>query len=92
MVHGVGGLLDTVHERRSADQAGNGFVFREYSPASLIDALERALSAFADGGRWTALQAAGMREDNSWDHSAKEYVNIYRQAISRRRPGSIQEP
>src|SRR5262249_50991179 len=85
VVHGVGGLLDTV---RDAGPESTGFVFREYSPAALVEALDRALGAFADPGRWTALQAAAMRQDNSWDHSAEEYVKIYRRAIAAR-PGTV---
>jgi starch synthase len=84
VVHGVGGLLDTVRD----DEAGgepNGFVFRQYTPDYLLETLERALAAFADRPRWMRLQRAGMRQDNSWDHSAAEYVKIYERALLARR-------
>ncbi|HEY2907593.1 MAG TPA: glycogen synthase GlgA [Vicinamibacterales bacterium] len=70
IVHAVGGLADTVTDE-------TGFAFSEYAPAALLDAIRRALSAFADAARWRALQAAGMAQDHSWDRSAAEYVKIY---------------
>jgi len=70
VVHSVGGLADTV-------TAETGFVFIDYSPAALLDALGRALAAFGDPVRWRALQTAGMTQDHSWDRSAAEYVKIY---------------
>jgi starch synthase len=73
IVHAVGGLADTVTDE-------TGFVFRDYSPAALLDALERALAAFRQPDRWRALQAAGMAQDHSWDRSAAEYVKIYDRA------------
>jgi starch synthase len=70
VVHAVGGLADTVTEQ-------TGFVFREYSSAALLDALDRAIAAFANPTSWRARQAAGMAQDHSWDRSAAEYVKIY---------------
>ena len=84
VVHGVGGLLDTVHDFDAGDPESTGFVFHEYTPAALVAALERALSVFRDRQRWRALQAAGMRQDNSWHRSAQEYVRIYERAIRAR--------
>ncbi len=94
VVHAVGGLADTVRDYAPAAPTPNdggpgrstatGFVFHEYSPAALLDALTRALTLFADGRRWHALQVAGMQQDFSWDRSAQEYVKIYERAIGQR--------
>jgi glycogen synthase len=61
--------------------ASTGFVFNEYTPAALLHALERALLLFKDKQKWQALQVAGMKEDHSWDRSAREYVKIYECAL-----------
>src|SRR2546429_6714413 len=50
----------------------NGFAFHDYTSAALLEALERALAVFPDARRWRMLQQAGMREDHSWDRSARE--------------------
>jgi len=84
VVHGVGGLADTVRDYAPKDARSTGFVFKDYTPAALLVALQRALSVFADRRRWEALQLAGMRQDNSWHRSAREYVRIYGRAVQRR--------
>jgi starch synthase len=76
VVRGVGGLADTVKD------GVTGFVFHEYLPEAFFDTLERALGVFRAPDRWRALQAEGMRQDNSWDHSAAEYVTIYDRVIA----------
>ena len=83
IVRAVGGLADTVRER---GPEATGFVFHDYAPEALLEALRRALGAFADGLRWRALQLTGMAQDHSWDRSAAEYVKIYDTAGTSRRP------
>ena len=78
VVRRVGGLADTVKDCGSRGSSCTGFVFAEYSGAALLEALGRAIDQFGSERRWRAIQAAGMREDNSWDRSAREYVKIYR--------------
>jgi glycogen synthase len=38
------------------------------------------LALYPDQRAWRALQHAGMRQDHSWDRSAREYVKIYERA------------
>lgn len=77
VVRATGGLQDTVRDPEEATP-GTGFKFREYHPAALVAALHRALDTWRDGAQWTRMQQAGMREDHSWDASAREYVKVYR--------------
>jgi len=76
IVRPVGGLADTVEE------GVTGFVFAEYTAEAMLQTLRRALQAFQDPQKWRTLQLAGMKEDHSWDRSAREYVRIYERAIS----------
>jgi len=64
-----------------------GFVFQEYTPQALLHALGRALTVFHDEVEWRAIQTAGMRQDHSWDRSAREYVRIYETVMARRARG-----
>jgi starch synthase len=77
----VGGLADTVRDYGSS-QKPNGFVFRDYTPSALLDALTRALTLYRDRRKWRNLQVVGMREDHSWDRSAGEYVKMYERALA----------
>jgi starch synthase len=82
VVRRVGGLADTVRDYSPGHPDATGFVFEEYTPAALLAALSRALALFREPAAWRALQLAGMRQDHSWDRSAREYVKIYERAMS----------
>ena len=81
VVHGVGGLADTVRDYSPTNPRSTGFVFREYTGLAMLGALRLALRLFEDRPRWSALRVAGMRQDNSWDRSAQEYVKIYERVV-----------
>lgn len=83
VVRAVGGLADTVIDYAPRKATATGFVFRDYSPDALLEALRRALALFGDRRKWRALQLAGMKQDYSWDRSAREYVKIYERALKR---------
>ena len=80
VVRATGGLADTVIDHAAADGTGNGFTFVSYEPAALEDALDRAIRTYRDAETWRRLQQAGMRQDHSWNASAREYVKVYRRA------------
>ena len=75
IVRGTGGLDDTIRDVSAPD--GNGFKFREYSPRALVSTVERALELFPNSLAWKKIQQRGMKEDHSWDASAREYVKVY---------------
>ena len=81
VVRATGGLEDTVDDYDSATGAGTGFKFRDYTPGALVQAVRRAVDLYSDAAAWKRVQLAGMREDHSWDVSAREYVKVYRSAI-----------
>jgi starch synthase len=78
VVRATGGLDDTVEDVDASPAGGTGFKFRDYTPAALVQTVERALEAFRDPERWQRVQRAGMRKDHSWDVSARDYVKVYR--------------
>ncbi|MCC7054537.1 MAG: glycogen synthase GlgA [Gemmatimonadaceae bacterium] len=80
IVRATGGLNDTVRE----GWEGNGFVFHQYEARHFMDAIDRALAAYADAKSWTMLRTRGMREDNSWTNAAERYVGVYRWALQLR--------
>ena len=74
VVHGVGGLNDTV-------DASNGFKFDVATAEALQASLALAIETWRDTRQWRALQRAGMKLDFSWDRSAREYVKVYESAV-----------
>ncbi len=83
LVRATGGLDDTVTDYNDATGTGTGFKFRDYTAAALLEALQRTRKAFANPSNWKRLQLAGMRQDFSWDRSAREYVKLYEKALGK---------
>ncbi|MGQ0736482.1 MAG: glycogen synthase GlgA [Acidobacteriota bacterium] len=89
VVRAVGGLADTVRPYDPRNGQGTGFVFSDYDPTALMDALRRALDVFRHQPRiWRRLQTNGMKKDFSWDRSAADYAKLYRQVIRHTRQPS----
>jgi starch synthase len=80
VVRAIGGLFDTVRNFDPRSGEGTGFVFIEYSPEALLGSLRRALETYKDRDVWRRIQMAGMRQDFSWDASARKYVTVYERA------------
>ena len=81
IVRATGGLADTVVDDGAKRGSGTGFVFREYKPAALVDAVRRAVDTYGDRRAWTALVQRGMEKDFSWGTSAKKYAALYLEAM-----------
>lgn len=85
VVHATGGLDDSVVDVVKSPQTGTGFKFASYEPAVFLAALRAALDHYKDKGRWQMLQQRAMRQDFSWERSAREYVGIYERILTRKR-------
>lgn len=84
VVFATGGLADTVvdlTDKTLADSSATGFVFDKMKPSSLAECVKKAVSAYGNKKTWRRLQQNGMSRDFSWDHSAKEYIALYRQLV-----------
>jgi starch synthase len=80
VVRAVGGLDDTVRSYGARARRANGFKFVEATPDALVRTVRQALRIYRRGDRWSALMREGMKDDHSWDLSAREYVKVYRRA------------
>jgi starch synthase len=83
VVRRTGGLADTVADVAPRTGKGTGYVFDNYTPDALAACIERALDAYRDAARWRTIVRAGMKVDFSWEHSAKEYVKVYKKVLHR---------
>ncbi len=75
VVRATGGLKDTVHE------GSTGFMFPAADPASMAEALRRALYLYAVSEKWVEFQHNGMLENFSWQRSACQYADVYRSLV-----------
>jgi starch synthase len=83
IVRATGGLDDTVEDVDASSDTGTGFKFADYTPAAMVAAVRRALTAFRNKALWKGIQERGMRKDHSWDASAQEYVKLYEDMAAR---------
>ena len=81
VVRKTGGLSDTVIDFNRRTGRGTGFLFEEYSAKALIACLRRAVKVYGDQRKWKNIVRSGMKQDFSWEHSAREYIKVYRQAM-----------
>lgn len=81
VVRETGGLKDTITD--SGDKKGNGFTFATYNAHDMENAVWRAVSGYSDKEGWQQLVRRGMECDNSWGHSAGEYLKIYKEICGR---------
>jgi len=77
IVRATGGLDDTVEDVDPSTGEGTGFNFTDYTPEALVGAVRRALEAYRNQNLWQQIQRNAMRQDYSWDVSAREYVKVY---------------
>ena len=86
VVRATGGLADTVQNVDARTGRGTGFTFDEYASEALWSTLQGAIEMYRRSDVWRGIQEAGMREDHSWQASAKRYETVYERA---RRGGYI---
>ncbi|MBU0707719.1 glycogen synthase [Patescibacteria group bacterium] len=82
IVRATGGLKDTVPDYNPDDHTGTGFVFDEYTSASFVKSVKRALDVYKnDPDNWNKLVKSALEYDSSWDTAAKEYLELYKKLI-----------
>ncbi len=84
VVRNTGGLADTVRDYADGSQAdtnATGFVFENNKPDELLKAVTKSLDCYSNKELWRQIQLNGMRQDFSWQSSAKQYLSIYDKAL-----------
>lgn len=86
VVRATGGLANTVTDATPATLAAGtatGFSFREYSIMALAETLRRACDTYAQPQTWSQIIANGMKQDWSWNRSARDYLDLYQRTRDR---------
>lgn len=77
IVRETGGLKDTIIPYNKYTGKGNGFSFINYSSDELLDTINRALELYKEEDSWDKLVQSAMLSNNSWENSAKNYMDLY---------------
>lgn len=78
----TGGLKDTVVDFSDSSnhtkEIGVGVTFEEYNLFWYMHAITKAISLYSNQKKYIKFAKHNMSVDNSWKHSAKEYLRVYR--------------
>jgi starch synthase len=77
IVRATGGLDDTVIDFDARTRSGTGFKLERYETGALVDAWQRALSAYHSDD-FLPLVKRAMAQDFSWTRAAHAYDRLYR--------------
>lgn len=84
IVRQVGGLADTVKDLSPDLSSGWGFVFKDFNPQALNQAIRRAIKVFSNKTLWQTLQRRAMALDFSWSSSVPLYEKVYQKALEKK--------
>jgi starch synthase len=76
VVRRVGGLADTVEDRIT------GFLFDEYAPWALEEAVRYATELYKNRSDWEKLVREAMTRDFSWWPIVQRYHDVYQRAVA----------
>lgn len=79
----TGGLADSIRDYDHLAARGTGFLFDDFTPSAMRDAVKRALCLFTEKGRRARVVLEGMREDFSWRKPSGEYLELYEKACGK---------
>lgn len=91
LVRSTGGLKDTVTPFDRKTGFGTGLVFKDYSAKALVKEIKNAIRLYRNKPLWEKLVKNCMSQDYSWDASALQYIDLYRDSIERRHPDTVPE-
>lgn len=80
IVRETGGLNDTVQSYNEMTGEGNGFTFHSYNAHDMLYTIRRAVSFYQQPKHWKQVMKNAMTGDYSWQTSAREYLDVYREA------------
>ncbi|MEZ4320368.1 MAG: glycogen/starch synthase [Myxococcota bacterium] len=79
VVHGTGGLADTVRNAGPGQDDATGWVFRPHDVGAFQQAVGWALLTLTRyPAAWAKMQRNAMLQDTTWDRSASIYEAVYR--------------
>ncbi|MCL2044677.1 MAG: glycogen synthase [Treponema sp.] len=82
IVRRTGGLIDTVENYNEQTGSGTGFMFDELNPTAIYNTVGWAVWAwYNQRDHIEAMRLRAMKQDFSWEKSAKKYVELYEEAI-----------
>ena len=86
IVRKIGGLADSVKDHASEDDPGTGFVFENFDRHAFLGTFMRAYEIYKYPKIWRGIQERAMKENFSWEKSAREYEKLFLRALNQFNP------
>lgn len=84
VVRATGGLYDTIADYYDNNREGNGFVFKHFNSTGLYNKTREAIELFKnDREAFTKLAKNCMNKDFSWNASAKQYIELFKNLLKK---------
>jgi starch synthase len=86
VVREIGGLADTIidaNDENLKNGTATGFTIKGYFAADFLFAIDRALELYKSKTKWNALRRNAMKQDWSWNKSAREYVELFKSVLEK---------
>lgn len=77
IVHGIGGLKDSVRDLIREPEGGTGFVLESLEGDALREGLQGAAELFRQKDALEAARRRAMAADFTWKYSARQYLELY---------------
>ncbi|MCC6274127.1 MAG: glycogen synthase GlgA [Deltaproteobacteria bacterium] len=77
IVHGIGGLKDSVRDLSQDPEDGTGFVLENLGGDALREGLHKAAELFRRKDALEAARRRAMAADFTWKYSARQYLDLY---------------
>lgn len=81
IVRSTGGLRDTVKHFSEENLEGTGIVFKDYLESAVVWAISEGVRLYNDSEKWNILIKNCMKQDFSWESSAKSYCELYEKVM-----------
>lgn len=88
VVRATGGLRESVQPFSASSDQGNGFIFKDFQPLALFQAVQEALQIYANPELWARVRANCFSTNNSWTKMIRKYRLLYQKAIILNRGGN----
>ena len=84
IVRRTGGLADTVENYDEDKGTGTGFMFDDLNPSSIYNTVGWAVYAWYNSrDHIDAMRQRAMKHDFSWEKSAKKYIALYEETLTK---------
>ena len=90
LIYVQSGLEDTVIDYERDKRRGTGFTFSKYTGEGLLEGVDVARKAYKDAAEWRTVAHHCLKQDFSWQASAREYLKAYRR-VTRRTKSQVAE-